>query len=249
MVTRLPRERSARTDDDRPTIRGLRDPPRVVTAPSVQADGMDAEASRPQPPARPRLHAAAERVGDLSAVDGVAAGVGRAIRSAVQPGPLRDTLSGRAVGHALHPLLTDVPVGAWTSATMLDALGGDDGDRSAQRLIAIGIAAALPTAASGLLDWADTEPADAEVRRVGVVHAASNVTALALYAASLAVQRRGAQARARLLRLAGAGAMAVGGHLGGHLSYGKAVRRRRHGAGIDARRVDRRRRGGRAARR
>lgn len=66
--------------------------------------------------------------------------------------------------------MTDLPIGTWTSATLLDAVGGRDGDRAAQRLIAIGIASALPTAASGLLDRADTEPADAEVRRVGVVH-------------------------------------------------------------------------------
>ena len=188
---------------------------------------IDLSPSRPQAPTRPWLHAAAARVGGLSAVDGVASRVGRGIRSALQPGPVRDALSGRPLGHALHPLLTDLPIGAWTSATLLDAVGGRDGDQAAQRLIAIGIASALPTAASGLLDWADTEPADAEVRRVGVVHAAANVTALALYSASLAARRRGARTRGRLLGLAGAGALAVGGHLGGHLSYSKAV-------GVDA---------------
>jgi nitrite reductase/ring-hydroxylating ferredoxin subunit len=59
------------------------------------------------------------------------------------------------------------------------------------------------------------------------VHAVSNVAALSLYGASLVARRRGAQRRGRLLGLAGAAALGVGGHLGGHLSYAKAV-------GVDA---------------
>ena len=183
--------------------------------------------SQPAPPERPRLHALAQRLTGLTAVDGVARQIGKATRRTIRPGPLRDALSGRALGHALHPLLTDLPIGTWTSATLLDVIGGRDTDRAAQRLIGVGIAAALPTAATGLLDWADTEPVDDEVRRVGVVHALSNVAALSLYGASLAARRRGARRRGQALGLAGAGALAVGGHLGGHLSYAKAV-------GVDA---------------
>ena len=119
--------------------------------------------------------------------------------------------------------MTDLPIGTWTSATLLDVVGGRDAERGAQRLIALGIAAALPTAASGLVDWADTEPADDEVRRVGAVHAISNVLALSLYSASLVARQRGRTGRGRLLGFAGAGAMAVGGHLGGHLSFAKGV--------------------------
>jgi nitrite reductase/ring-hydroxylating ferredoxin subunit/uncharacterized membrane protein len=174
--------------------------------------------TRPPAPARPRLHALTRRVGEIGAVDGVAKKVAKAIRGALPPGDARDALAGRPLGHPLHPLLTDVPIGTWLSASVLDAVGGRDAEKAARRLVAVGVAAALPTAASGLLDWADTEPADDEVRRVGVAHAISNVVALSLYGASLAARRR-----ARLLRLAGAGAMAVGGHLGGHLSYAKAV--------------------------
>jgi nitrite reductase/ring-hydroxylating ferredoxin subunit len=168
-----------------------------------------------------------QKLGGASALDGVATRIGKAVRDAVQPGAVRDALSGRALGHAIHPLLTDIPIGTWTSASLLDAIGGPDADRAARRLIAVGIAAALPTAATGLLDWSDTEPVDDEVRRVGLVHAASNVAALSLYSASLAARRRGARGRGRLLGLAGAGALAVGGQLGGHLSFAKAV-------GVDA---------------
>ena len=94
---------------------------------------------------------------------------------------------------------------------------------AAERLIATGLLAAVPTAASGLNDWADTTPADDSVRRVGAVHAVANVAALGLYAASLAARRSDRHGRGVALGLAGARGASVGGHLGGHLSYAKAV--------------------------
>src|SRR3954464_8923234 len=103
---------------------------------------------------------------------------------------VKEAVSGSWLGHALHPLLTDVVIGSFTSATLLDLLGGDDDGRAAERLIGIGIAAYGPTALTGVNDWADSEPADARVRRIGLVHAASNATALVLYTASLAARRR-----------------------------------------------------------
>lgn len=181
----------------------------------------------PLPPRAPRLHALVQRVAALRSLDGPAAAIGSSVRALPLPTPVRDALTGRPLGHALHPLLTDLPIGAWTSATILDAVGGRDAERSAERLIGVGILAAAPTAWSGLLDWSHTEPADDEVRRVGVVHAACNVIALGLYSASLAARRRGRRGRGKLLGLAGATSLAVGGHLGGHLSYAKAV-------GVDA---------------
>ena len=93
------------------------------------------------------------------------------MRGTIQPGALKDALSGTWLGHALHPLLTDVVIGSWTSATLLDVLGGDDDEAAAERLIAVGIAAYPPTALTGANDWADAEPADDGVRRAGLVHA------------------------------------------------------------------------------
>jgi hypothetical protein len=79
---------------------------------------------QPPAPTAPRLHAAVQRLAGLAVLDGVAGRVGAAARGVVRPGPVRDALSGRALGHALHPLLTDLPIGTWTSASLLDALGG-----------------------------------------------------------------------------------------------------------------------------
>jgi nitrite reductase/ring-hydroxylating ferredoxin subunit/uncharacterized membrane protein len=172
---------------------------------------------------RPRLHHLAERVGAAAALDGPAEAVAGWVRGIVPKGPIKDTLSGTPLGHALHPFLTDLPIGTWTSAALLDVVGGRAARPASERLIAAGLIAAVPTAASGLNDWADTTPASDGVRRVGAVHAVANVTALGLYAASLAARRADRHGRGVALGLAGIGALTVGGHLGGHLSYAKAV--------------------------
>lgn len=175
---------------------------------------------------RDTIEAITARVGDTAVLDGPGKLIGKAVRGAVGPGKLKDLLSGTPIGHALHPLLTDVVIGTWTSALLLDLFGGRGSDRAARRLIAIGIAAYPPTALTGVSDWADTEISDEDVRRIGLVHAVSNSTALACYIASLSARRHGRRGRGIGLALAGAGAMAVGGHLGGHLTL-------RLGVGVD----------------
>lgn len=174
-------------------------------------------------PARPALYNLAERLGEVEALDPLAEKLGGATRRLLPAGPVKDALSGTWLGHSLHPLLTDVPIGTWTSATILDLIGGRSAGAAAERLIAIGIGAAVPTAASGLSDWADSTKLDDTIRRGGAVHAMANTAALALYTASLAARRAGKRRRGVLLGLGGAGALAVGGHLGGHLSYAKGL--------------------------
>jgi nitrite reductase/ring-hydroxylating ferredoxin subunit len=162
-------------------------------------------------------------VESASPLDAPGKKVGKTVRNAIGPGAVKDALSGTWLGHALHPLLTDVVIGSFLSATMLDLLGTDADSGAQERLIAVGIAAYGPTALTGVNDWADTEPADDAVRRVGLVHAASNSVALGLYSSSLAARRSGALARAKLLSGAGAAVLGFGGFLGGHLSFTKGV--------------------------
>src|SRR5215218_119324 len=91
---------------------------------------------------------AAQEVADaitaLDQLDAPAQAVGKAVRDTVPAGPVKDGLSGTWLGHALHPLLTDLPIGTWTSALLLDWLGGKGSERAADRLIGIGLAATLP---------------------------------------------------------------------------------------------------------
>ena len=82
-----------------------------------------------------------------------------------QAGPLarsssrpRTRSAGTWLGHALHPMLTDVVIGTFLSATLLDVVGGDEDGEAGAKLIGIGMAAYLPTALTGVNDWADTEP-------------------------------------------------------------------------------------------
>lgn len=117
-------------------------------------------------------------------------------------------------------MLTDLPIGAWSMSALLDTVGGPNADRAADLLVATGVLAAVPTAASGLNDWSDTYGPDT---RVGLVHAALNTTALALYTASLTSRARGRRARGKVLALAGLGVLLASSYLGGHLSFVRGV--------------------------
>jgi uncharacterized membrane protein len=141
----------------------------------------------------------------------------RAADAAVPPGTVRDLAQGRPIGHPLHPALTDLPIGCWTSAWVLDLVGGPAAARSAQLLIGLGCLAAGPTAVAGLADWTARDPDD---QRVGVVHAIANLLALGCYVASWSARRRGSHGAGVVLGMMGAGAATVGGVLGGHLAFG-----------------------------
>jgi nitrite reductase/ring-hydroxylating ferredoxin subunit/uncharacterized membrane protein len=166
---------------------------------------------------------AAERLGELESLDGPAEAIARLVRRSFPAGPVKDALSGAPLGHPLHPILTDVPIGTWTSSLMLDLVGGRGARPAADRLIGLGMLAAAPTALTGMTEWADTTVVDPRVRRVGAIHALVNVGALALYGASLAARRGGRRGVGVALSAAGVAALTVGGHLGGHLSYAKGV--------------------------
>jgi nitrite reductase/ring-hydroxylating ferredoxin subunit/uncharacterized membrane protein len=159
----------------------------------------------------------------LEALDAPARKLGATARKIFKPGPAKEALSGSWLGHPVHPVLTDVTIGTWTSALLLDWLGGADSERGAERLIAVGLVSAAPVVASGYSDWADTEVGNPAARRIGIVHAATNVVGASLFAASLAARRHGDRGRGRLLALAGGTAMGAAGYLGGHLSFAEGV--------------------------
>ena len=140
-----------------------------------------------------------------------AVSAGQRVARLIRPGKVRDALHGVWLGHPVHPTLVQAATGAWLSASILDLTGADE--KAARRLVAAGIGAAVPAALAGAADWSEQHE---QQMRVGVIHAAGNITALGLYAASLA--QRGPRA-ARLLRLAGLAAVSASGLLGGHISF------------------------------
>lgn len=134
---------------------------------------------------------------------------------------IKDALHGTWLGHALHPMLVTVPIGAWTTAAVLDLVGSKDG---ADTALGFGILASLPAVSAGLADWSYTE---GKPRRLGYVHAALNSAALACYGLSWMARRGGRRGLGVSLSTVGLGLVGVSGYLGGELSYslGQGVNR------------------------
>lgn len=160
------------------------------------------------------------RLERMQALDGLAKPVVAVVGRAVQPRMVRNLISGTYLGHPLHPMLTDLPIGAWSMSTLLDTIGGRAAEPAADLLVKAGVLSAVPAAASGLNDWSDTQGAET---RLGLVHATVNTTALGLYTASLIARARGDRSRGKALGLVGFGVLVAGSYLGGHLSFGKGV--------------------------
>jgi uncharacterized membrane protein len=171
-------------------------------------------------PAPPALVAALRHIEHAEGLDRPAAVLERVASAVARPGTVHDALVGSWLGHALHPLMTDLPIGFWTSASVLDLVGGAAARPAADRLLGLGVASALPTVATGLAEWLH---ADQPARRVGVVHVNANSVGIALYTASWLARRRGRRAAGVALALAGATAATVGGYLGGHLATARKV--------------------------
>jgi nitrite reductase/ring-hydroxylating ferredoxin subunit/uncharacterized membrane protein len=167
-----------------------------------------------------QLRAIVERIENLDALDAIAGAVAPFAQRLTARDDVKRVLSGVPLGHRLHPLLTDVPIGSWTAASLVDVFAMKSGQRAARRLVAAGIVASLPTAATGLSDWNDTHGPE---RRVGVAHMAANSAALLMQIASWRARHRGHHIRGAILGAVGLGALAAGGYLGGHLVFSRRV--------------------------
>jgi uncharacterized membrane protein len=195
-------------------LRGEPQPPRGRdTVPALRRDQANAATRSP-------LREIAERLEAVDALDIPGGVMARVADRVLRPAALRDALGGTWLGHAVHPLLVDFPLGMWIGTSVLDLFGGADSRGAADRLLLGGIVASLPATLAGLRDWRGTDRA---AQRVGVVHAMSNSTGLALYTTSLLARRRGHRRRGVLLALGGGVMANVGGYLGGHLSLAMGV--------------------------
>lgn len=173
---------------------------------------------------------AVERIAGTPSIDRLTRVVDEASERVVTP-RLRGTLRGDWLGHALHPALTDLPLGCWIGSTVLD-LTGDR--RGARRLILAGVVAAVPTIASGLAEWRSI--VDPRARRIGAVHATGATVTTALYAMSWWKRGRHPWRAAGWSLAAGATAIAtgwMGGHLGLVEGVGGGRRERRSAAPAD----------------
>src|SRR3712207_2278721 len=156
-----------------------------------------------------------ERVADVSSFDKAIEPARRAVQAL--PSAVKDVLHGTWLGHPLHPVLVQVPVGSWLSAGILDA--GPPMRPAATLLIGTGVAASVPAALSGAADWSEQE---AGVRRLGAVHASLNVVALGLYVGSLVARGKARGGLGRVLSYAGLGIATASASIGGHMSYSQS---------------------------
>jgi nitrite reductase/ring-hydroxylating ferredoxin subunit len=133
--------------------------------------------------------------------------------------PLRNVLHGTFLGHPLHAVLTDVPIGAWTVTAALDAceLVGGPCNAGADEALIVGLAGAAGAILSGWADWSDTHE---DPRTLGLAHALINGAAVTGYLASLALRRSGRRRIGLLVALGSYAFIGSGAYIGGELSFG-----------------------------
>jgi nitrite reductase/ring-hydroxylating ferredoxin subunit/uncharacterized membrane protein len=132
---------------------------------------------------------------------------------------IKDTLHGVWLGHPLHPALTDIPIGAWSSSFILDllSLGRKRAlQHGADATLSIGLVGALVSGLAGLADWQETYGRE---RRIGLLHGLLNTAALGLYTTSLVLRRRKRRGVALLFSSLGYGVVLLSGYLGGELVF------------------------------
>jgi nitrite reductase/ring-hydroxylating ferredoxin subunit len=157
---------------------------------------------------------AASRVAHSHRLDPAAQALAGVVRRQVGTGARADALHGVWLGQPVHPALTGLPMGFWTSAAVLDFVPGSQ--RASKALIALGLAGSVPVAAAGLADWSALHR---EQQRVGLAHGAAGAGAWALFAGSLLARAAGRDASGRVLALGGLATLTAGAYLGRYLAF------------------------------
>ena len=175
------------------------------------------------------VSSALARLTDQPALDSIAEPLSRAVRNGYErAGPAgqhaKNAVHGVWLGHPLHPVFTDLPLGAWTTGLVLDVVAARTNDpamaRAADVAIGVGLAGAAGAAVTGLTDWSETSGL---ARRSGLVHGLLNIAATSLYAAAYVLRKRGSRSSGQSCALAGYSIALGAAWLGGDLVYGQRV--------------------------
>lgn len=128
---------------------------------------------------------------------------------------VKDALYGTWLGHPLHPMMTDLPIGFWTSSMALDLLGMEEG---ADLTLKLGTVSALGAAITGFAQWHDLQNMETP-KRLGALHAVLNIWATASYGVSWLLRENDARGAARVFSTAGFALASASGMIGGELSF------------------------------
>jgi nitrite reductase/ring-hydroxylating ferredoxin subunit/uncharacterized membrane protein len=169
------------------------------------------------------------RLLDQPALDTIADPLSRAVKDAYASAGdagqrVKNFAHGVWLGHPLHPVFTDIPIGAWTAGLVIDAVAAAKHDRAMQRAgdvaIAVGLAGAAAAAVTGLTDWSET---NGRAQRTGLVHGLLNIAATTLYAAAYMLRKNGSRAAGQQCAVAGYAIAAGSAWLGGDLVYDQRI--------------------------
>ena len=169
------------------------------------------------------------QLADQPALDTVAEPLANAIKtvysSAGETGRMaKDAVHGVWLGHPLHPVFTDIPIGAWTTGLVLDAVAAARNEpvleQAADMAVAVGLVGAAGAAVTGLTDWSETS---GRSRRTGLVHGLLNIAATTLYAASYILRKNGSRGVGQGCAIAGYSLALGSAWLGGDLVYDQRI--------------------------
>jgi len=129
--------------------------------------------------------------------------------------PVRDFLVGTWLGHPLHALVTDVPIGALTLVIILDVLGQAV---AADVALLVGVLAMLAAALAGYADYSTT---DGRARVRATLHSSIMLVSLVIYVVSLGIRATGPTSRTVpiVLSIVAYVILAAGAFVGGDVVY------------------------------
>jgi nitrite reductase/ring-hydroxylating ferredoxin subunit/uncharacterized membrane protein len=138
---------------------------------------------------------------------------------------LKTLLHGSWLGHSLHPVATDIPLGAWTVAIVADlvAMRGGLSQQVGDFALFVGVLGAYGSVVTGYTDHHETFGHE---RRIATAHGLINTVVTVLYTASWLMRwQGGAGSHASAVWISAVGYVLVlgGAYLGGDVVFGRGT--------------------------
>jgi nitrite reductase/ring-hydroxylating ferredoxin subunit/uncharacterized membrane protein len=137
----------------------------------------------------------------------------------------KSLLNGTWLGHPLHPVITDIPIGAWTLAALFDIIwlvsptSNAWAARGAEVLVIAGVVVSLGAIVTGSADWSDTYGRE---RTIGLLHGALMILVAIVYAVSFGLRYTvgsGESVVGAVLGFVGVAVWGVAAFLGGEMVF------------------------------